>query len=149
MNQGVIQIGTGAPTTLKQAATIVGNLSTSLLNKPLAPTFDATKPEGDRGRIAVTELAESILGWSAKVNVEEGLKRTFQWVMADMAKKKAASAAPKEVSRASRGSSSASHPLTRALSCRLYSSISSPRCSLGSTRRKPTRYLITCDRVRT
>jgi nucleoside-diphosphate-sugar epimerase len=97
MNQGVIQIGTGAPTTLKQAATIVGNLSKALLNKPLAPTFDATKPEGDRGRIAVTDLAESILGWKATVGIEEGLHRTFEWVMADMEKKKKAAASPKEL----------------------------------------------------
>ena len=84
MNQGVIQIGTGEATTLKQAATLVGNLSKKIINKDIQPTFDRTKPEGDRGRIAVTDRASAILGWAPRVTIADGLERTFRWIVADM-----------------------------------------------------------------
>ena len=84
MNQGVIQIGTGTPTTLKTAATIVGELAHAITGRSVSPTFDRSKPEGDRGRIAVLERATRILGWSAKVDIRTGLERTFRWVLEDM-----------------------------------------------------------------
>jgi perosamine synthetase len=98
MNQGVIQIGTGVVTTLKSAATIVAELAHAIAGKSVAPTFDRTKPEGDRGRIAVLERAQRILGWSAKVDIRTGLERTFRWIVEDMrsaaARDAAAPAAP-------------------------------------------------------
>ena len=42
--------------------------------------------------IAITDLAKSVLGWEAKVGIEEGLRRTFIWVKEDMDRQGAAPA---------------------------------------------------------
>ena len=57
------QVGTGEAVTLKAAANVVSKLSAELLNgKHIQPAFDTSKPEGDRGRIAVIDRAASVLG---------------------------------------------------------------------------------------
>lgn len=45
------------------------------------PTYyhDISKPSGPYSRIADNLLAKTILGWSPKIKIDEGLKRTVQW----------------------------------------------------------------------
>ena len=47
--------------------------------------WDPTKPDGQPRRCLDTERAATLLGWRAKVGLEEGLKRTIDWFKAHRA----------------------------------------------------------------
>jgi len=82
MNAGPVQVGTGEPTTIRQAAELVSTLTKELMGKTLPPpVFDTSKPEGDRGRVADLERARTILRWRAKTGVRDGTWTTFKWVL--------------------------------------------------------------------
>ena len=76
MNQGVIQIGTGRAIRIKYATDLVCALGREH-GYACEPFFDVTMPEGDKGRIAVLDRAEAILGWRATVAFEDGIRRQF------------------------------------------------------------------------
>ena len=80
MNRGPIQIGTGIPITLKMVVSSVTRLAKEVLNKEVAATYDTTAYEGDKGRVADLTRARDILNWESQVGIEEGLKRTFNWM---------------------------------------------------------------------
>jgi len=75
MNQGVIQIGPGESESIGNIARRIVELS----GKPLEIAFDTTKPEGDVDRTADWSKASRILGWSPRVNIADGLERTYEW----------------------------------------------------------------------
>jgi len=77
MNQGVVQIGTGVPTTIKRTANMIRDYVKQHLGAELDLHFDASMPEGDRGRVAVLERARDILGWKARVGIDAGLEDLF------------------------------------------------------------------------
>ncbi len=81
MNHGVIQVGSEKATSLREAAELIVQLS----GKNIAPVFDEGKPQGDRGRVAVCDRARAILGWSCKVDLKTGLRRTYDWIANQMA----------------------------------------------------------------
>jgi len=97
MNQGVVQIGTGEACRLAKAAQIVAGLAKKIAGKDLAPFFDRSKPEGDRGRISINTRAKEVLGWTPKVTIEDGLERTFKWIHDDMQQVAAATPAVAEL----------------------------------------------------
>lgn len=76
MNKGLTQVGSERATTIKEAAQLVVQISEKSINA----VFDTSKPEGDRGRIAVCDRAREILGWKESVGFEEGMKRTYEWI---------------------------------------------------------------------
>ncbi len=75
-NKGAIQIGSEKPTTIKEAAELIVRVS----GKAIEIRYDASKPEGDRGRIAVCDRARDILGWGQGVMFTDGLERTYGWI---------------------------------------------------------------------
>ncbi|MEK7763128.1 MAG: NAD-dependent epimerase/dehydratase family protein [Nitrospirota bacterium] len=75
MNQGVIQIGPDYSTSIKEIAERVCAIS----GKQIDIRFDISKPEGDVDRAADWSRARDILAWSPKVNIQEGLQRTYAW----------------------------------------------------------------------
>merc|ERR1712226_1843796 len=83
-NKGVIQIGTGVPTTLLEAAEIVANLTEKCLGKKLTLQVNDSRREGDMGRVGQLDRARNILKWEAKVSSLEGLARMYAWVISDM-----------------------------------------------------------------
>jgi len=52
--------------------------------KDIKVKYDLTKPQGVRGRNADLTLAREILGWEPKVSLDEGIKRTYQWLSREM-----------------------------------------------------------------
>lgn len=76
MNQGLIQVGSERATTVRELAETIINIS----GKPIRPIFDVTKPEGDRGRVAVCDKARQILGWTATTDLDMGLQLTYKWI---------------------------------------------------------------------
>ena len=47
---------------------------------PLQRRFDLEKPMGVRARSSDNTLAERVLGWSPRVPLREGLKKTYGWI---------------------------------------------------------------------
>ena len=88
MNQGVIQIGTGMPTTLLDAAKIVQQLTKDCLAKEITFQTNTSMNEGDRGRVAHLERAKRILDWQAQVPIQQGLAFTYHWILNDMVQRK-------------------------------------------------------------
>ncbi len=82
LNQGLIQVGSEIPTTIREASELIVDIS----HKPIEIHFDLSKPEGDRGRIAICDRARSILGWTPKVDIREGLQYTYDWIKEKMGK---------------------------------------------------------------
>ena len=80
MNQGVIQIGSEIPVTIRELAEKVIAVS----GKAIELKFDTSRPEGDRGRVAVCDRARSILDWQPEWGLGEGIAATFAWVSAQM-----------------------------------------------------------------
>jgi GDP-D-mannose 3', 5'-epimerase len=75
INKGPIQIGTETKTTIEEIADKVIEIS----GKSIKKEHDLTKPVGDLGRAADCGLAELLLGWKPKVDIDEGLERTYKW----------------------------------------------------------------------
>jgi nucleoside-diphosphate-sugar epimerase len=42
--------------------------------------FDTSKPEGDHSRCADFTKARSVLGWSPKVDIKDGIARLYGWI---------------------------------------------------------------------
>ena len=42
--------------------------------------YDTSKPQGVRGRNADLTLVKRILNWEPKINLEEGLAKTYHWI---------------------------------------------------------------------
>lgn len=76
MNKGVIQIGSGESTSIKNLIDKIIKIS----NKDIKPIFDLSKPEGDKGRISNCKKANEILNWYPKVKIDDGLKITYKWL---------------------------------------------------------------------
>lgn len=77
MNQGVIQVGSERPTSVRDLAEKIIGIS----GKPITAVYDTSKPEGDRGRVAVCERARQILGWQAHTDLDTGLLATYDWIL--------------------------------------------------------------------
>ncbi len=71
-----IQIGTSQSVTIHEIAEDVIKAS----GKQIEVIYDASKPEGDRGRCADCSVAKERLGWEPKVDLDEGIGRTYKWV---------------------------------------------------------------------
>lgn len=91
MNRGVIQIGSKRPTTVGDLAVTIARIVSARRNASIEVEFDVCKPEGDRGRIAGGDKAKTVLGWEAKVSLEQGLEKTIGW-MEHLLEKRAPSA---------------------------------------------------------
>lgn len=75
-NQGVIQIGPSECTTIRTIAESLIRLEAS--SKKIV--YDKTKPEGDIGRSANYSKAKRLLGWEPRTKLDEGLRKTIQWI---------------------------------------------------------------------
>jgi len=75
-NVGCIQIGPDKCNTIKEIAENIIKIS----GKNIKIKYDKSKPEGDFGRCADFNKANEILGWSPIVDIEKGLKITYDWI---------------------------------------------------------------------
>jgi nucleoside-diphosphate-sugar epimerase len=76
MGKGVIQIGSGRGTSIKELAEYIVKIS----KKDIKIKFDTQFNEGDKGRVAIIEKAKKELYWEPKISLEEGLLRTYKWI---------------------------------------------------------------------
>jgi len=75
INKGAIQIGPDYSIAIREIAEIIVSLS----GKDIHIKYDPTKKEGDIDRTADWTKAKQILEWSPKIDIETGLKRTYEW----------------------------------------------------------------------
>ena len=80
LGQGMIQIGPERCISIREIAETIVAIS----GKPIAITFDTTKPEGDRGRCADFAKARRVLGWEPRVSLSAGLRQLYSWIEARM-----------------------------------------------------------------
>lgn len=76
LGQGVIQIGPDVCTSIREIAERIVAVS----GKEIELEFDLSAPEGDRGRCADYAKARSVLGWSPRVSLDDGLGRLYTWI---------------------------------------------------------------------
>ncbi len=48
--------------------------------------YDLTAPQGVRGRSSDNTLCKSVLNWVPKISLDTGLRKTFEWIEAEIAK---------------------------------------------------------------
>jgi GDP-D-mannose 3',5'-epimerase len=75
-----IQVGSETCTTIREIAESVVAAS----GRDIQIHYDTSRPEGDRGRCANCQRARERLGWTQKVSLEEGIRRTYRWVAAQL-----------------------------------------------------------------
>jgi len=81
MNKGVIQIGSGDATTIKELCNKLLLLNNKYLKKNIKLKFDPTKLEGDFGRLSINDKAKNILNWNISTKIDTGLENTFVWML--------------------------------------------------------------------
>ena len=73
---GVIQIGPDKCTSIREIAEKIVNIS----GKNIEIEYDASKPEGDRGRCADYSKARKLLSWEPKISLQVGLENLYAWI---------------------------------------------------------------------
>lgn len=80
LGNGTIQLGTDHCTSIKELSEIIVKIS----GKEIDIEYDLTKPEGDKGRCADCTKANEILGWTPKIDIENGLVNLYRWVYSQL-----------------------------------------------------------------
>jgi GDP-D-mannose 3', 5'-epimerase len=71
-----LNIGSTQTVTIRELAETVIKVS----GKQIPLKFDTSKPVGPRSRIPIIERARKALDWEPKTSLEEGIRRTFDWM---------------------------------------------------------------------
>jgi nucleoside-diphosphate-sugar epimerase len=71
-----LNIGSDRLVTIDELAMMMIKIS----GKRLTIKHDLSKPQGVRGRNADLSLIKKVLGWEPKVSLEEGLRKTYEWI---------------------------------------------------------------------
>ncbi len=72
-----INIGSDRLISINALADIIVKVS----GKKITKTYELSAPEGVRGRNADLTLVSKVLGWEPQVSLEEGLEKTYNWIM--------------------------------------------------------------------
>ena len=70
-----LNIGSGQPVTIKESVELILRVT----GNPATAIYDASKPTTIPFRVVDLTKAETVLGFKAKVSLEEGLKKTIEW----------------------------------------------------------------------
>jgi UDP-glucose 4-epimerase len=73
--QAVLNIGTGAGTTVRELITAVGAVTGS----PVAAADAPARPGDTAGAYTRTERARRLLGWEPQFSVEDGIRDSLRW----------------------------------------------------------------------
>jgi len=71
-----INIGSDRLVTIDELANMIIKIS----EKQITKKYDPTAPQGVRGRNADLTLVKKVLNWKPKNTLEEGLKKTYEWI---------------------------------------------------------------------
>ncbi len=73
---GPVNIGSDEMVTINQLVDYAEKAG----NKKLERTYKLDAPQGVRGRNSDNTLIKKELGWSPNFSLEEGIKRTYNWI---------------------------------------------------------------------
>lgn len=73
---GPLNIGSEEAVSINEIVDMISKIA----GKRLKKVYLTDKPQGAKGRTSDNTLAKQVLHWSPKVSLEEGLKRTYQWI---------------------------------------------------------------------
>ena len=79
-----VNIGSDEQVSINQMIEIIENFTET---KKLERIYQLDKPKGVRGRSSNNDLIKKILKWSYKIKLNEGLRKTYDWISADINKK--------------------------------------------------------------
>ena len=78
-----VNIGSDEQVSINQMIDIIEKISDI---KKLRRDYQLDKPKGVRGRSSNNDLVKKILNWSYKIKLNDGLKRTYDWINNEMNK---------------------------------------------------------------
>ena len=79
-----VNIGSDEQVSINQMLEIIESFTET---KKLERIYQLDKPKGVRGRSSNNDLVKKILKWSYKIKLNEGLRKTYDWISADINKK--------------------------------------------------------------
>ena len=79
-----VNIGSDEQVSINQMIEIIENISRI---QKLKRVYQLDKPKGVRGRSSNNDLVKKILKWSFKIQLKDGLKRTYDWINSEINKK--------------------------------------------------------------
>jgi len=79
-----LNIGSDRLVTIDQLADLIIKIS----GKKILKKYDLSKPQGVRGRNADLTLVKKVLNWQPQVSLEEGLRRTYEWILREVQAKR-------------------------------------------------------------
>lgn len=71
-----LNLGTDRMVSINELVDIVS----AVAKKPVKRYHDLTKPQGVRGRNSDNTKLKQVLGWEPKIKLEDGLKKTYDWI---------------------------------------------------------------------
>ena len=78
-----VNIGSDEQVSINQMIEIIEDISGI---EKLEKVYQLDKPKGVRGRSSNNDLVKKVLNWSFKINLKEGLKKTYDWIMLKLVK---------------------------------------------------------------
>ncbi len=79
-----LNIGSDRLVAINELADIIIMIS----GKKIAKVYNTSRPQGVRSRNADLTLVKKVLGWKPRLSLEEGLKRTYEWILSQVKKVK-------------------------------------------------------------
>ena len=70
-----LNLGQDRMLSINELADIISNIAEIRINKKHVPG-----PQGVRGRNSDNTLLRQVLGWEPQISLEEGLRRTYNWI---------------------------------------------------------------------
>jgi GDP-D-mannose 3',5'-epimerase len=77
-----INLGQDRMITINELVDIVENIA----GKKIRKRYDLTKPQGVRGRNSDNTRLREVLKWEPRISLEEGLKKTYNWIYEQLVK---------------------------------------------------------------
>jgi nucleoside-diphosphate-sugar epimerase len=75
-----VNLGSDRLVTIDELVDIVARAA----GKRIVKRYDVTKPQGVRGRNSDNTKLRRVLGWEPQVSLEEGLSRTYHWILGQL-----------------------------------------------------------------
>ena len=77
-----INLGQDRMITINELVDIIADIA----GKKIRARYDATKPQGVRGRNAEISVMKRVLAWEPRVSLERGLTLTYEWIRGELMK---------------------------------------------------------------
>ncbi|MEW6008103.1 MAG: NAD-dependent epimerase/dehydratase family protein [Candidatus Omnitrophota bacterium] len=77
--RGPFNVGSGLPLSIKALAEIIVASAEKFIGRKVAIRWDTTRQTGEKHRVASIDKAKFQLGWSPKIDINTGIRKTIEW----------------------------------------------------------------------